>query len=163
TRSPGANPLTPSPTATISPETSCPRIEPAFLRTYQSRRSDPQMPATRVRIKASPGPMSGTGTSTTATPPSASTRTAFMRRRLPSLPAGFSSARDRANAFHEAVDLVLRGVTGAARADQAVGRVAQTLHDRPGVEIAAGKVEAAAGEGLGGVRGGDPVDHERNG
>src|SRR5262249_56476519 len=120
----------------------------ALLGRYQSRRCDPQMPATRGRIRASPGPISGTGTSTTATLPSASTRTAFMRRRLPPLPAGFSSAGDRANAFHEAVDLVLRGVAGAARADQAVGRVAQPLHHRPGLEIAAGHIRTPAGQGL---------------
>ena len=61
TRSPAANPVTPSPTATISPATSWPAIVPAFPRAYQSSRSDPQMPAARVRRSASPGPIRGLG------------------------------------------------------------------------------------------------------
>src|ERR1700682_4676600 len=79
-RSPARRDVTPGPTATSSPATSWPRIDPAFFRTYQSRRSEPQIPETRVRINASPAPIRGSGRSTTATPPDASTRTAFTRR-----------------------------------------------------------------------------------
>ena len=45
----------------ISPAISWPRTLPAFLRTYQSSRSEPQIPETRVRTSASPGPISGSG------------------------------------------------------------------------------------------------------
>ena len=62
-------PRTPSPTSTISPATSCPRTVPAFVATYQSSRSEPQMPAARVRISASPGPMRGAGISATVDGP----------------------------------------------------------------------------------------------
>ena len=42
---------------------------PALRRTYQSSRSEPQIPDTRVRTSASPGPIAGSGISTTATAP----------------------------------------------------------------------------------------------
>src|ERR671930_1025976 len=82
TRSPAANPSTPSPTASTTPAPSAPRIrgfgtEGRPLRTQTSRRfSD----AARRPISTSPGPASGSGASSyrrTSGPPSSWIRTAF--------------------------------------------------------------------------------------
>ena len=159
-----AKSVTPSPSATISPATSWPRIEPALRRTYQSSRSEPQMPETRVRRSASPGPIRGSGSSTTSTEPSASMRTAFMRRDYGSgegPEALCVDPGDPGDRPEKPVDLVLRRVAGATGADDAVRRVAQALDDSQGVEVAAREVQPAPTQGLGHLVRGASGDHER--
>ncbi len=112
TRSPGAKPTTPSPTAATCPAHSCPGTMGYLphpdryaswlpLRTSMSVK---QIPAKPTRTKISPGPGSGTGTSTSRRSPAAAMRTARMYvtselgRRVTAARAGAFS-ESRPNAF----------------------------------------------------------------
>lgn len=68
---PTAQPSTPSPTSTITPEYSWPAMNPG-LWAHPSRSmwmSDPQIPQWSTSIRTWPGPATGTGRSSTVTTP----------------------------------------------------------------------------------------------
>ena len=81
TLSPGAQPLTPEPTSTISPAISWPITRGGTMRkwpNFEILTSVPQVEQARTRILTSPAPAEGSGASSSRMSPGAWKRATFM-------------------------------------------------------------------------------------